>query len=520
MMRQYDAIIIGSGVAALTVLYRLHDQMNVIVFTKANVFSSNSYLAQGGVAAALDKVDHWLEHYHDSIVAGIYHNHPEHLELLTKEAHVYITDLIKRGMKFDRNPMGELDYGQEGGHLKRRIIHAGGDATGKVLTTFMFEQVKDKVKIIENEVAINLITHEGRCVGVTTKNRNGELNQYIAPVTIVATGGCGGIYEYTSNAKTITGDGMAMAYRAGVNLTDMEFVQFHPTLFYKNGQTIGLISEAVRGEGAFLQNSKGERFMETVHPLKDLAPRDIVARAIFQEIQKGELVYLNISNVKDFKIRFPNIFQMCVENGIDIRNGLLPVMPGAHFMMGGIRTDGRGRTSVKGLYAVGEVACTGVHGANRIASNSLLEGIVFGNRTAEGILKDHHSPVIVSEFSRANLVNKKTMVNLPTKKEIQARLTTYAGVERSAEGLEKLKAWLEQFPFLHINLESLSLQEIEIVNMLTVAWLIATSALERKESLGSHFRIDFPESKKVGERREIIRQISYDQKILEGSLLL
>ncbi|KIO60619.1 L-aspartate oxidase [Caldibacillus thermoamylovorans] len=519
MMRQYDAIIIGSGIAALTVLYRLYDQMNVIVFTKANTFSSNSYLAQGGVAVAMDKEDHWSEHYRDTMVAGIYHNHPEHLEVLTKEAQVYIKDLIKRGMKFDRNQIGEFDYGQEGGHLKRRIIHAGGDATGKVLTTFMFEQVKDKVKIIENEMAINLITHEGRCVGVTTKNKNGELNQYLAPATIVATGGCGGIYEYTSNAETITGDGMAMAYRAGANLTDMEFVQFHPTVFYKNGKTIGLISEAVRGEGAFLQNSKGERFMETVHELKDLAPRDIVARAIFREIQKGELVYLNIANVKDFRRRFPNIFQMCVENGMDIRNGLLPVMPGAHFMMGGIQTDERGRTSVKGLYAVGEVACTGVHGANRIASNSLLEGIVFGNRTAEGILNDH-LPVVVSGFRGANWVNKQTPVNLPTKQEMKAKMTKYAGVERSAEGLEKLKTWLEQYPFLHINLESLSLEEVEIVNMLTVAWLIATSALERKESLGSHFRIDFPESKKVGERREIIRQISYDQKILVGSSLI
>lgn len=257
MMRQYDAIIIGSGIAALTVLYRLYDQMNVIVFTKANTFSSNSYLAQGGVAVAMDKEDHWSEHYRDTMVAGIYHNHPEHLEVLTKEAQVYIKDLIKRGMKFDRNQIGEFDYGQEGGHLKRRIIHAGGDATGKVLTTFMFEQVKDKVKIIENEMAINLITHEGRCVGVTTKNKNGELNQYLAPATIVATGGCGGIYEYTSNAETITGDGMAMAYRAGANLTDMELFNFIRLFFIRTGKQLVSFPKLYVERGPFCKIQKG-----------------------------------------------------------------------------------------------------------------------------------------------------------------------------------------------------------------------------------------------------------------------
>lgn len=515
MMKQSDVIIIGSGIAALTIANQLCDRLNVIIFTKSHTFTSNSYLAQGGIAVALDQGDQWYDHYHDTMVAGVYHNHKEHLKILTKEARAYITELIHNGMEFDRDRNGKIDFGQEGGHKRRRIIHAGGDATGKALTTFLFEQIKGRVEIIENEMAMDLIVQNDRCIGVITKQENGEIHQYFAPATVLATGGCGGIYEYTSNAETITGDGMAMAYRAGAILTDMEFVQFHPTILYKEGKTIGLVSEAVRGEGAFLQNTKGERFMERVHEMANLAPRDIVARAIFREIQKGEKVFLNISNVKDFPHRFPTISRMCLEQGIDLEKQLLPVIPGAHFMMGGVQTDEYGRTSVHGLYAVGEVACTGVHGANRIASNSLLEGIVFGHQTAAHLLNEHlemHA-VLPSQFLTGQ-THKPDM--LPAKQEIKSKMTLYAGVERNQKGLASLKTWLEQYPIFHINPASLSLEEAETVNMLTVAWLITTSALQRKESLGSHYRTDFPDSLQHMERTEIIRQIFQDQKILVG----
>ncbi|ASK62582.1 L-aspartate oxidase [Virgibacillus phasianinus] len=497
-----DVIIIGSGIAALTAAEKLATDRNVIIFTKSKRTVSNSFHAQGGIAAAVDQGDTWEEHLKDTEVAGCQHSDLENLQMLMKKAPKHLFDLAGRGLEFDRNKNGEWNLGREGGHLKRRILHAGGDATGKALMTFMLKQIKSKVTILEDEMVIDLIVRNQHCIGIKTKTSAGNVINHFAGATILATGGCGQLYAYTSNDSTITGDGIAMAFRAGVQLVDMEFVQFHPTLLFDGINTIGLVSEAVRGEGAYLVNDSNRRIMESVHKQKDLAPRDIVARTIFKERAHGKNVYLNISNVKNFSDRFPSISRMCVESGIDLEGNLLPVTPGAHFMMGGVKADTSGQTSLSGLYAVGETACTGVHGANRVASNSLLEGIVFGNMTAESIL-NQNNPVV-----EESIAAKKSgiPVNLPAKETIKQRMMRDVGVVRGKRGLRKMIQWLGQYRFSGVDLDGLSVDEVERINMMTTAWLITTSAWKRKESRGAHYRSDYPTSNGIEKRQEIVRQ--------------
>lgn len=507
-----DVVIIGSGIAALTAAKRLSMDKNVIIITKSKMYHSNSFHAQGGVAAAVHDNDHWLHHYEDTMVAGCYHNNEGNVKELVQNGSTFLFNLIKQGMEFDRDLEGKLHLGKEGAHLRRRILHAGGDATGKGLITFMLKQLKDKVTIIENEMALDLIIQENQCIGVTTKDSNGMVVHYFASATIIATGGCGGLYSFTSNDSTVTGDGIAMAYRAGVQLADLEFIQFHPTLLYGNGKSLGLVSEAVRGEGGFLINSDGELIMDGVHELKDLAPRDVVARAIYSEINRGQQVFLNITNVKQFASRFPTIHQLCTQNDVNINSGLLPISPGAHFMMGGIKANKTGQTSLRGLYAVGEVACTGVHGANRIASNSLLEGIVFGNMTAENILSEQIKiPKIRSQ--NTTLASPATN-NLPSPKEIRKKMMDNVGVVRNKRDLIIMKSWLEKHKFVNRNLSHLTVSDAEVVNMLTVAWIITTSALGRTESRGGHYRSDYPAFTNSWFKKEIIRHISEIDTIL------
>ncbi|MFZ3576956.1 L-aspartate oxidase [Virgibacillus sp. DJP39] len=508
-MAFYDIIIVGSGIAALTAADKLAMDRNVIIFTKSNKTASNSFQAQGGIAAAVDADDRWEDHFQDTLVAGCQHNDTENLQTLIQSGPGQLAELVKSGLEFDLNADGTWNLGREGGHLKRRILHAQGDGTGKALVTFMLEKVKNKVTIIENEAVVDLIVENNQCVGVTTKNCNGDVMNQIADSTILATGGCGELFLYTSNDRTVTGDGVAMAYRAGAELADMEFIQFHPTLLYNGIRTLGLISEAVRGEGARLIDQDGQFIMEGVHELKDLAPRDIVARTIFTKINKGSRVYLDITKVTNFSSRFPTIYQLCVKNGIDVERGLLPVIPGAHFMIGGVRAGRDGRTSMDGLYAVGEVACTGVHGANRIASNSLLEGIVFGNMTAEAILTREREAAIRKSYS---VKKGNQLIKLPTKQSIKQRMMHHVGVVRNEADLLAMKDWLETFDFFQVNLTNLSFSEIEIVNMLTTAWLITTSALMRRESRGTHYRLDYPLLNGRETREEIIRiQLEYEE---------
>ncbi|MGD7053521.1 L-aspartate oxidase [Sutcliffiella horikoshii] len=498
---QRDVIVVGSGLSALLTANYLSEHMNVIIFTKSSKNDNNSFLAQGGVACAIEHTDSWQLHYEDTMAAGCYHNEEDAVELLTKCGPGELQAFIQNGMQFDRDGLGEYSLGMEGAHSKRRILHAGGDQTGKELMEWLQSRLSEKVLMVEHETVIKLHVQNDQCCGVQTFNSNGERTDYFADKVILATGGAGSLFPYTSNNESITGMALSLAYQAGATLTDLEFMQFHPTMLCIDGKAVGLVSEAVRGEGAFLQNGKAHRFMENVHPFKDLAPRDVVSRAIFQELDQGEKVYLNISKVKQFQTRFPAITKLCTKNGIDLKTNLIPVVPGAHFYMGGIYTNVHGETSLKGLYAVGEAACNGVHGANRLASNSLLETIVFSKTLADHLLKESH--YVLWHKTSIEKMDKDLLqyraVPLPSKEEIQLMMMKHAGIVRHKEGLVELKEWLKLFqPYCKAMpqlTDILGIDEIETIHMLQLCYLITEAALQRKESRGAHFRSDFPVAK-------------------------
>ncbi|MGD6991600.1 L-aspartate oxidase [Sutcliffiella horikoshii] len=519
---QRDVIVVGSGLSALLTANYLSEYMNVIIFTKSSKNDNNSFLAQGGVACAIEHTDSWQLHYEDTMVAGCYHNEEDAVELLTKCGPGELQALIQNGMQFDRDGLGEYSLGMEGAHSKRRILHAGGDQTGKELMEWLQSRLSKKVLMVEHETVIKLHVQNDHCCGVQTFNSNGQRTDYFADKVILATGGAGSLYPYTSNNESITGMALSLAYQAGATLTDLEFMQFHPTMLCIDGKAVGLVSEAVRGEGAFLQNGKAHRFMENVHPFKDLAPRDVVSRAIFQELDNGEKVYLNISKVDHFQTRFPAITKLCTKHGIDLKANLIPVVPGAHFYMGGIYTSVHGETSLKGLYAVGEAACNGVHGANRLASNSLLETIVFSKALADHLLNEK---IVTHQFLwKINATEKMDMdillqraVPLPSKEEIQHMMMKHAGIVRHEEGLVELKEWLKLFqPYCqainHLT-DILRVEDIETIHMLQLCYLITEAALQRKESRGAHFRSDFPVAK------ESWRQVRILHVQKEGSAL-
>jgi L-aspartate oxidase len=498
-----DVIIVGAGIAGLMTAFLLSEKKKVIVIAKESLTNCNSHLAQGGIAAVMNHKDHWTAHFEDTVRAGDFHNVEQLTKLLVKNSPQAIALLEGIGVRFDRTTNGDLSLCKEGAHRTPRILHAGGDATGKEIMHRMTEKVKKEAMVIENEMAVDVLKSDKSCVGVWTINKNGKKTAYKAAHTVLATGGSGQLFEVTSNASVATGDGVAIAYRAGAELADLEFFQFHPTMIVQNGISIGLVSEAVRGEGATLETKAGRLLMQNVHPLKDLAPRDVVARELFFAIQQGEEIFLNISCVQNFRQRFPTITALCAKGNIDIQAGKIPVAPGAHFMMGGIKTNRNGQTSIAGLYAVGEVANTGVHGANRLASNSLLEGVVYAKQVAEHILASN-KPLRseVNEYTMA-----LTNLRLPNVKDVKHMMTKNVGIVRNEQGLQKMKKWLEQFvpPIQQNMMLNLNADQIEIVNMVTTAWLITTSALERTESRGAHYRNDFPKKETPWEQQQIVR---------------
>ncbi|MGO4887424.1 L-aspartate oxidase [Anaerobacillus sp. MEB173] len=507
--RQADIIIIGSGLAGLMVAEMLSPHKNVIVITKSSMKHSNSMMAQGGIAAAVDRDDNWSDHFFDTVVAGGFHNVEEVTKKLVKKGPILIDKLIELGVPFDKNEHGDFALGQEGAHGRRRILHSGGDATGKALVECLLKRVLKKVSIIEYEMAIDLILDDnGNCIGVNTRNTEGISFCNYANHTILATGGVGQLYPITSNDESVNGDGMAMAYRSGAELTDLEFIQFHPTMLAKDGMAYGLVSEAVRGEGAKLITGTGQRLMDDVHELKELAPRDIVAREIHRALERNEQLFLDITSIQDFETHFPTITSLCKSSSVDLVKGLIPIAPGAHFIMGGVCTDQYGQTTVPRLYAVGEVAHTGVHGANRLASNSLLEAIVFANEVAQNIMSKLDRPL----FKKAIKVQKHRLnFELPTIEEIQHMMMTNVGIIRSQESLEKAVDWFSRYKDIvdHNHLLELKIEEKIICNMLTIGYLIATSALLRTESRGGHYRSDYPVTKPdQWYKKQIIRSLN------------
>lgn len=507
-MPKADVVIIGSGLAGLVAASRLCIDKNVIIFTKSSKFNSNSMLAQGGVASVISEKDSESSHYEDTMIAGCHYNDDFAVQQLVQNGPFYINKMIKNGMKFDTDSNGNLALGHEGAHSNRRILHAGGDATGKALISHLLQQIKENCKIIEHHMAIDLVIDDGVCHGVNALDEHNQFITYFADHVILATGGCGAIFEFTSNDSSVVGDGYAMAFRAGVELVDMEFVQFHPTLLRTNGLSTGLVSEAVRGEGAILCKRDGSRLMKGIHSFLDLAPRDIVSRAIYNEMKNGEEIHLDISMIPYFIERFPTISMLCRENGIPIEEGKIPIVPGAHFMMGGVKVNEQGETNIPGLYAVGEVACTRVHGANRLASNSLLEGIVFANQLANAILKGTTKRTNES-YNHYERNKVPSNLELLQKQDIRKTMMNDVGIVRNRDGLEKV---VQQFePFVHTKIDShFTKDSITRLNMITTGWLIASSALRREESRGGHFRKDIPTQKHEWMNKQIVRY-KYEQ---------
>jgi L-aspartate oxidase len=493
-MEYNDVLIIGSGIAALQLAANIHIDKNVRILTKSSVRTANSYLAQGGIAAAIGKHDHPTKHYQDTLEAGRFHNQEQTVFEIIHDAPKLINEIYKQGCRFDHDQHGELLLGMEGAHSEKRIVHGGGDATGKTIVDFLVSQLKDNLFIEENMFVYELLIDEkeNRCIGVKAKSEDGKIQHFFAGHVILATGGCGQLYSFTSNAETVTGDGIAMAYLAGAEIADMEFIQFHPTLLYVNGETKGLVSEAVRGEGAILITDEGTPIMEGVHPQKDLAPRHVVSQTIYDYVKKGKQVFLDIQNIQDFETRFPSITALCLQNHIDLKKGKIPVVPGSHFLMGGIKTDLMGRTTLPGLYAIGEASCTGLHGANRLASNSLLEGLYQGKKLAEFINSSHCLRIGKENSNSVYSISSKQR-NLPEIETLQARMMEFVGIVRSKALLNEQKRWLGQFGMNEINdLDSLSTNDLSKIFMIIIAELITHSALIRTESRGGHFRSDYP----------------------------
>jgi L-aspartate oxidase len=484
-------LVVGSGVAGLQTAWRASAFGDVLLLTKRSLFDSATAYAQGGIAAALGAGDSPSLHRKDTLAAGGALCDASAVAVLTEEGPTRVRDLQTAGADFDLDAAGRLQLGREAAHSMNRIVHAGGDQTGAEVARTLIERVRtsDRVKVLERARVLDLIVHDGQVYGALASVA-GRPVEIIADATVLATGGCGQVYRYTTNPVVATGDGFAIAQRAGALLADMEFVQFHPTALDTPENPLALISEAVRGEGAFLVNSRGDRFMRREHKLADLAPRDIVARAIFEEQKKGR-VYLDARRLGEiFVTRFPGITAVCRSRGIDPRHDLIPVTPAAHYMMGGIVADLRGRSSLGRLYAVGEVSRSGVHGANRLASNSLLEGLVFAERVASDLEAVSSNPTVPKSVDwRVPPLRDRGAAQVAADR-VRAVMWLDAGIVRSAEGL-----WRAFDTLMEIE-SRLPEGATEELNLVQTAQMIVWSALQREESRGGHYRSDFPEPRK------------------------
>jgi L-aspartate oxidase len=528
MIYNTDFLIIGSGVAGLTFALKVASFGTVAIVTKKGITDSNTSQAQGGIASVFDALDSFDLHIQDTLAAGDGLTHPKVAELVVKNGPDRIRELIELGANFnltetapqdDGHP--SLDLGMEGGHSKHRIVHAQ-DMTGQEIQRVLMEEVlkNDRISIFEDHIAIDLITHSTRikrgsvitshediCCGAYVLDRNTrQVKTFNAAITLLSTGGSGKVYLYTSNPDVATGDGIAMGYRAGATVANLEFVQFHPTCLYHPDAKNFLISEAVRGEGGILIDARGRAFMEKYDPKRDLACRDVVARAIDTELKKSgdDSVFLDISH-KDAQFitsRFPNLYRNCLEFGVDMTRDPIPVVPAAHYMCGGVVTDLMGRTDIQGLYAIGETACTGLHGANRLASNSLVEALVYAHTAAGQVEADlaiarKRALPEAPEWDETGTTDSDEVIMVSHNwDEIRRLMWNYVGIVRSNKRLERAFARIENIQkeirdyYWGFKVET---GLIELRNIAMVAELIIKCAQHRKESRGLHYSIDYPQ---------------------------
>jgi L-aspartate oxidase len=497
---QTDFLVIGAGIAGLRAAIELAPAGRVIVLVKREIADSSTQFAQGGIAAALSDEDEISLHLQDTLSAGDGLCNLEAAKVLVEDAPDRIEELIAWGTQFDREGT-KLTFGREGAHSRNRILHAHGDSTGREIQRALYAKAKTlpEVSIREFEFSTDLVMENGRVIGVHLIDDHGTHSTIHASAVLLATGGTGQLYANTTNPPVATGDGVAMAHRAGAEVTDLEFIQFHPTALYLKKAPRFLLSEALRGEGAYLRNMEMMRFMAKYHPMGELAPRDVVARAIMHELErvraKEPVVYLDITHLDEGHIRkrFPRIYATCMQYNIDITSEFVPIRPAAHYAMGGVRTDLDGRATLPGLYAAGEAAGTGVHGANRLASNSLLEGLVFGARAGTKMRDELKTPA-----QRASTLPPVAYSNGPVSvpvdasiSEIQELMWKNVGIVRTGSGLKEAIKRLGEID------EKVSRphgrREFEWRNLQIVGTLVARSALAREESRGAHYRTDYPD---------------------------
>ena len=497
-----DYLIIGTGLAGLYSAFCASKRGTVSLITKSTLEESNSYWAQGGIAAAIDPEDSTLYHEEDTLKAGRGLCYKKAVEILVTEGRERVLELIELGMKFDTDNEG-YKLGLEGGHSKRRVLHADGTSTGREIIDFVINEVSvsKNIRVFEHTQIYKLLCNDKACHGAIAINYlDGDNYLFESCATIMATGGASALYKRSTNPPGATGDGIALAYNEGVDVMDMEFIQFHPTsLYLEDGSSI-LISEAMRGEGAVLLNHKGKRFMKEIHPDAELAPRDLVAGAIFREIKKSghKYLYLSVSHLDpDFiRERFANIYNYCLKKDIDITKDFIPISPAAHYFIGGIKTGLNGETNMVGLYACGEVSCNGVHGSNRLASNSLLECMVFSKRAVEhsnSVLNSKASTSYKTGFKimsyKKNNEDKNTYLKL--KNEMSELMNSYIGIIRYEP---ELLSALSKITQLKDSAQGLSyFYAMQLNNIVTVCSLIIKSSLEREESRGSHIREKYPQ---------------------------
>lgn len=513
--RQYDYAIVGAGIAGLYAAYLARQFGSTAVINKDAFDGSNSYKAQGGIACVWENTDKFDYHVADTLAAGDGLCNEGNVAIMVNEAPKRIKKLIELGVPFDKEGDNYV-LGMEGAHSHRRIFHVG-DYTGKAVVTTMAKVIKN-VDFYEQYSVLDLLVSDNVCHGILIMN---SLTQQCfvlwAKAVILAGGGAGNLFLNTTNSPLITGDSIAMAYRKGCVLSDMEFMQFHPTALHEEQNPRFLISEAVRGEGGILRNTKGERFMEYYHPLKELAPRDIVSRAIYAEMKKydSSYVYLDVTHIdKAYFVKcFPTIYEKCCEAGIDITKDWIPISPAAHFLMGGIKTDSFGQTSINGLYACGECACTGVHGANRLASNSLLECLVFSARAIE------HARTITSNIQHGQFEwREQTSEGIPCpaatsamRRELQTLMDQNVGIERDNISLNTALHWFKQHADI-LKITANRQDVLEIQSLITIGYIMTRSAIFRCESRGSHYRSDYPNKNDAFKKHTIIKgeDIKYD----------